>query len=96
MTTTQVTHKVQLVDGEFTASETADVLNALLDVKINFHKLHRLSKREGNIHSDCSYDDSRVVELHQEKVDLKAFCKEARLEGKKIRINGILNIELID
>lgn len=96
MTTTEVKHKVQLVDGDFTASETSDVLNALLNVKINFHKLHRLAVKEGDVNSDCSYDDSRVNELIQEKNDLKAICHEARLEGKKIKINGILNIELID
>lgn len=96
MTTTEVQHKVQLIDNEFTASETSDVLNALINVKINFHKLHRLSVKEGNVHSDCSYDDRRVTELLQEKKDIQAICNEARMTGKNLRINGILNIELID
>lgn len=96
MTTVDVMHKVQLVDGQFTPSEASDVINALIKEKINFHKIHRLSMCEGNIDSDTSYDDSRVAQLQREQVDLKAICHEARLAGKNVKINGILDIEIID
>lgn len=96
LTETEVIHKVQLVDGNFTATEALDVINALIKEKINFHKIHRLSMWEGDMDSDTSYDDSRVVQLEKEKIDIKAICQEARLSGKKIRINGILNVEIID
>ena len=67
MVKTEVTHKLNLVDGVFTPSEASDVINGLIKEKINFHKLHRLSLCEGNIETDTQYDDSRVKELLKEK-----------------------------
>ena len=96
MVAKDVLHKVKLVDGVFTASEASDVINSLIEEKINFHKIHRLSLNEGNMYSDTSYDDSRVNELIQDKAEFKSFCQEARIDGKKIRIHGILNLEIID
>ncbi len=96
MIVTDVMHKVQLVDGTFTASEASDVINSLIDVKVNFHKLHRLSMCEGDMYSDTSYDDSRLNELLQEKKDFKEVMKELRQSGKRIKINGILKVEVID
>ncbi len=96
MTTTEVLHKLQLVDGTFTGSEASHVISALIKEKINFHKIHRLSIWEGNMHDDTSYDDSRVLELQKDLVEFKEICNEARLAGKNIKINGILNVEIID
>jgi len=93
---TEVLHKVQLIDGTFTSSEGLDVINSLINEKINFHKLHRLSMCEGNMNSDTSYDDSRVTELFQEKEDFKKIFQEAQASGKRFKINGIIEIEMID
>lgn len=96
MTTVDLLHQVKLIDGDFTPSEASDVLSALIREKINFHKLHRLSMCEGNIYSDTSFDDSRVAQLSRAKAEFDVFCQEARSAGKKIRINGILDVEIID
>ncbi|WP_298423617.1 hypothetical protein [uncultured Kordia sp.] len=96
MTTTEVTHKVQLVDGKFTAMEALDVINSLLDEKINFHKIHRLAMCEGNIDSDTGFDDSRMAQLLREKENFSAMYQEAKRAGKQFRINGILEVEIID
>lgn len=96
MTTTDVTHKVQLVDGKFTAMEASDVINSLIDEKINFHKIHRLSMCEGNVDSDTAFDDSRVAQLQREKESFREIYQEAKRAGKQLRINGILEIEIID
>jgi hypothetical protein len=89
-----VPHKVQLVDVICTP---ADVINSLIiKEKISFHKLHRrLSMSEGNITSDPIYDDSRITELTDEKKEFKPICRERNLMGKKIKINGTLEIEII-
>lgn len=94
--TTDVLHKVQLIEGSFTATEGLDVINSLINEKINFHKLHRLSMCEGNMNSDTSYDDGRVSQLLQEKEDFKQLFQEAQASGKKFRINGIIEVEMID
>jgi hypothetical protein len=96
MTTTDVLQQVQLIDGEFTASEASDVLNALLREKINFHKLNRLSLWEGDLDSDTSFDDSRLAKLQSAQKEVQELCKEVRLAGRKMRINGVLEIQIID
>lgn len=94
--TKNVITKVQLVDSTFSASEASDVVSSLIREKINFHKLHRLSMCEGNVNSDTNYDDSRVEKLELERKEFKEICREAKLMGKKIKINGVLEIEIID
>ncbi len=96
MTTTEVMHKVNLVDGKFTAMEAKEVINSLIDEKINFHKIHRLAMCEGDINTDTTFDDSRVGQLMREKEDFRAIYLEAKKAGKQVKISGILNIEIID
>jgi hypothetical protein len=91
----EVLRKVQLVDGVFIPSEASDVISRLIREKINFHKLNRLSCEE-NVNSDTAYDDSRVTELTEDRKEFKAICTEAKLMEKKIKVNGILEIEIID
>lgn len=96
MATTEVMHKVKLVDGKFTALEAKEVINALIDEKINFHKIHRLALCEGNENSNTSFDDSRVGQLMREKEDFREIYMEAKRAGKQLRIQGTLEIEIID
>jgi len=86
--------KIQLVDGTFSPSEASDVILALLDEKINFHKLQRISWCEGSDKADTEYPDGRIKELQEEKRIAKEFIASVRNEGKRLRIDGILNITL--
>ncbi|MEM9361594.1 MAG: hypothetical protein AAGA43_03115 [Bacteroidota bacterium] len=86
--------KIQLVDGTFTPSEASDVIIALLEQKINFHKLQRLAWCEGNEDANTKYPDDRIQELEKEKTIAKDFINSVRWEGKKLRIDGVLNITL--
>ncbi len=86
--------KIQLVDGTFTPSETADVVLALLDEKINFHKLQRISWCEGASDADTKYPDGRIAELEKEKEITKQFIAQVRHMGKRLRINGVLEISV--
>jgi len=88
--------KINLIDGHFTASEAADIIDAVLNVKINFHKLHRLSITEGDASDDCEYDSGRIDELLREKVIAKEFFTQARLDGKKLKMSSIINISIED
>jgi hypothetical protein len=88
--------KVQLVDGVFIPSEASDVISRLIREKINSYKLHKLSMCKKNANSDSGNDDSRVTELIAKRKEFKAICTEAKLTGKKIKINGVLEIEIID
>lgn len=83
---------IQLVDGTFTPSEAADVITALIDQKINFHKLQRISWCEKNEQAETTYADNRIAELMREKEIAKSFLQPVRGTNAKIRIDGILKI----
>lgn len=85
---------INLVDGTFTPSEAHDVIQALIDQKINFHKFQRLSWCEGDVNADTQYPDGRIAELIEEKKKAKELIAELRKEGKKLRIDGILKISV--
>ncbi|RDY59526.1 hypothetical protein [Flagellimonas nanhaiensis] len=86
--------RIQLVDGSFTASEALDVITSLLNEKINFHKLQRLAWCEGNKDANTKYPDGRIQELEREIQIAREFISGVRQEGKRLRIDGILNITL--
>ncbi len=92
----KTTQKIDLIDGFFTASEASDIINSVLKVKINFHKLQRLSLTEGNDKDQCSYDNGRIDVLMNEQIIAKEFFSQARLEGKKLKMRSIIQIEIED
>lgn len=93
MTTTK---QINLIEGTFTTSEAVDVIYDVLDVKINFHKLQRLAKTEGNHNATCNYDNGRISELIQSQNDMLAFFKELHGSGKKISIKSTIEINVED
>ena len=95
-TAVKTKQKIQLVHGTFTPSEAGDVILALLDEKINFHKLQRISWREGSDKANTEYPDGRIKELQEEKRIAKEFIASVRNEGKTLKIDGVLNITLED
>ena len=91
--TKKTKQNIRLVDGQFTASF---VVQALLDEKINFHKLQRLSTLEGDCNSKTPYDNGRIDELENEKVLAKEFFSQMRQQGRKLQIKGNLEITVAD
>ncbi|WP_298323041.1 hypothetical protein [uncultured Dokdonia sp.] len=91
---TMTDQKINLIDGVFTATEAGDILHAMLDKKINFHKLQRLSRTEGNIGDACEYDSGRIIELIDEKGKLKDFLNSVRADGSKLEIKSTVQISL--
>lgn len=88
--------QIKLIEGCFKPSEAADIIDAILDIKINFHKVKRLSITEGNCDDLCEYDSGRINELIDAKLDAKTFFSDARLHGKKLKINSSISIEIED
>lgn len=88
--------RIQLVDGTFTPTEASDVINALIDEKINFHKIQRLKIYEGNHQGKTNLLDNRIEELEQEKLTARNIIQQARTKGRNITINGVLEIKYVD
>jgi hypothetical protein len=92
----KTTQKIDFINGIFTASEASDIINSVLKVKINFHKLQRLSINEGNDKEECIYDNGRINELVNEQKIAEYFFSQARLKGKKLKIRSVIQIEIED
>jgi len=92
----KIEQKINLIKGSFSASEAADVINSVLKVKINFHKLHRLSVTEVNLNDSCEFDNARIDELLNEQRIAKDFFRNAQLEGKKLTIRSTIHITVED
>ena len=88
--------EINLISGEFSASEAADIITETLNVKINFHRLKRLSITEGNSDDGCKHDTGRINELLDEKEIAKDFFNQIRIQGKKIKMSSTINISVID
>jgi hypothetical protein len=88
--------KVNLVEGTFTASEALDVVSSLIDQKINFHKLQRLSWCEGDQNANTKFPDGRIQELMKEKAAAKEFINSLRQDGVNLQIHGELVISIAD
>ena len=88
-------NKVQefhLIDGNFSKREALSIVNSVVDVKINFHKLQRLSKTEGNENDKCEYDNTRITELINDKADISSFLKSLEANGRNIKISSTVQI----
>ena len=95
-TSTIVTQKINLIEGEFSASEVKDVITSLIDEKINFHKLQRLSWCEGDHGADTAFPDGRIGELQREKEIAREFINGLRGQGKRFKMEGVVRITMLD
>lgn len=91
---TTETQEITLIDGLFNATDAADIIDAVLNVKINYHKLKRLSITEGNSEDMCEYDNSRINELLKAKETAREYFKNVRLNGGKLKIDSKISIAI--
>ncbi|MEL6811626.1 MAG: hypothetical protein AAFP76_09850 [Bacteroidota bacterium] len=88
------TQKINLIDGCFSASEAAGIVNSILEVKINFHLSQRLARTKGDVSDFCEFDNSRMTELLAEQISCKEFFRRVYLEKKKLRMNSVIHISI--
>ena len=87
---------LKLIDGTFNKREALNIINNVVDVKVNFHKVHRLSIQEGNENDECKFDNGRIQELMADKKDVKAFLRALESKGQNNKISSTITIELED
>ena len=87
---------LKLIDGVFTKREALDIINNVVDVKINFHKLQILSITEVNMHDECTYDNSRITELIKDKAEVNAILMSLEGTSSNIKISSTIHISLGD
>lgn len=87
--------QVRLADGNYSPSQASDMLNALIDQKINYYKVLRWSMRVGNEGTDTSWLDEKIASLETDKNNLVHIIKEARQDGRQLEIKGELEISIV-
>ena len=87
---------IQLVDGEFTPSQASDIISALINQKINYHKIEGLQLWERDHNNDPKPLSNCIDELEKEKRHAEEFIAELKAKGKNLKINGILNLSIAD
>ena len=95
MTITEVLQKINLLEGYYSTSEALDIMNQLIDVKINHHKLQILSRRINDENARTDFHDNRIKELMEEKAKLKSYISLAKTEGKQVQLNSQVEISFI-
>ncbi|MGD1944742.1 MAG: hypothetical protein ACFB0A_00390 [Croceivirga sp.] len=91
----RVSEIIQLIDGEFTPVEAADVLLSLVAYKIKFHNLQLLNL-ELNPGISKEQSKRRIAELKQAKHRITKMIIDARNSGASLEINSNICINLID
>ncbi|MDB4655430.1 hypothetical protein OAE48_01140 [Flavobacteriales bacterium] len=83
MIATQEIEKIELANGGYAPSQASDVLNALIQQKINFYKIVRLSARVGDEDADTAWIDEKISTLKREQESAKHVIEEARILGRQ-------------
>lgn len=83
-----------LIDGTFSADDASEILNYLINKKINFHKARNFSSE---IRFGKSDKDSikRSKELIESKAQMNEVIKKAIADNKKLKIKSKISIELV-
>ena len=88
-------HNYKLIDGEFEPSEARSILFTLVNSKINFHCMESFGIAV-RTSGDVSFHEKRIKELTQTNVGIKKVIDYAADNNLFLRINGIIEIELIN
>lgn len=96
MPPTEVIQQINLINGQFTAAEAAELVETLLREKINFHKVQRLQLLISDQDSATEVLGGRIAELLVEKQKAKDFFAELSKSGRNIIIKGTLDISFAD
>ncbi|WKV10543.1 hypothetical protein [Marivirga harenae] len=83
-----------LVKGEYSAVEAKEIVSNLISQKINFHNLRDFSSHERYGKPDEN-SLKRIVELKESRKSLLEIIDAAKEEGKAVKINSNIIIELV-
>lgn len=88
-------HRFKLIDGKFTSSEATKVLNALVSSKINYHSMEKFSNEE-RFGKDAANSEKRIAVLKKVNDSLKKFLDSVAQKGLSLKIDGFIEITIIE
>jgi hypothetical protein len=86
-------HKYKLIKGNFPSVEAGKVLFALINSKINYHSMIAFSDSE-RYNKDLSRSRQRIDQLKKVSEKVKKQLDKAAAAGKKVKVSGIIEIEV--
>ena len=85
----------KLIDGQFTSAEAGRVLNMLISSKINYHSKEKFSNEE-RFGKDASHSVKRIAALKKVQISLKKFFDTAEKKGLNVKMNGFVEITIVE
>lgn len=83
-----------LLDGTFTVPEASRVLLSLINSKLDYHSMEKLSNEE-RFGRDLAQSEIRLRELSDLKSSVKDIIASADRNQQKLKIEGQLKITLV-
>lgn len=90
-----MSHSTQLIDSTLSAERAKSILSKLLTSKINFHANEKFSNEE-RFGEDREHSQKRISELTAEKSLLINWLDAHKGGDRKIKINCVIELEVID
>ena len=88
--------KYKLVEGQFSPSDSINILFALFNSKINFHQLESFRIQESSsLNNGFNQHEQRAVELKEAYLLMKAIVNNASKENMDLEIHGNIEIKPI-
>jgi hypothetical protein len=87
--------EVKFITGEFSQEDARELLLNIISKKIQFHSVdsHRLWEKNANEDSSAK---KRFEELQFSRAQVLQLLTSQSTQGKKIKINSIIEIEVLD
>jgi hypothetical protein len=88
--------KYKLVEGQFTPSDSINILFALFNSKINFHQLESFRIQEtSGLKNRVNHHEQRALELKEAYLLMKAIVNNASENNMDLEIHGSIEIKPI-
>ena len=88
-------HNYTLIEGTFTPAEAGRVLFDLVRSKITYHSMEKFSAQE-RFGKDESHSERRITSLKQLQQSLKEVFEFADKKGMNLKIDGLIEITIIE
>ncbi len=90
-----MTHSAQLINSTLSAECAKFILSQLINNKISFHSLEKFSNEE-RFGEDLEHSAKRINELTAERELLMSWLDAFEGIDRKIRINCVIELEVVD
>ncbi len=89
------TLEIELINGDFSADDTRDLLLNIIANKIQFHAVKSIENWEKNTLSDKK-SNQRIEELQQSRAEILSMLNQSMENDSRFRIHAIIQLVKID